>query len=162
MQIFPHDFLPPEYIHILTQNLHDNANVDREGDEKGAFGVVDPTLSKSMLHATMRDEILALNWIIFYDYKVSNMRYCLYNHVNVEHSAKSLGLKMHPTKLPSIRGGKQNTSSLTNDGKVEPYDDAAICARNEFKFTHASEYYVDRRKPNKNAYSGSCTIFREN
>uniref|UniRef100_A0A915KS79 Uncharacterized protein n=1 Tax=Romanomermis culicivorax TaxID=13658 RepID=A0A915KS79_ROMCU len=38
IQIFPHDFLPPEFIHIATQNLYDNANVDRKGDEKGAFG----------------------------------------------------------------------------------------------------------------------------
>uniref|UniRef100_A0A915KPI3 Uncharacterized protein n=1 Tax=Romanomermis culicivorax TaxID=13658 RepID=A0A915KPI3_ROMCU len=79
MQIFPHDFLPPEYIHIATQNLYDNANVDCEGDEKGAFGVIDPRLLKSMLHAIMRDKILALNRIIFYDYKVPNMQYCLYN-----------------------------------------------------------------------------------
>uniref|UniRef100_A0A915HPJ8 Uncharacterized protein n=1 Tax=Romanomermis culicivorax TaxID=13658 RepID=A0A915HPJ8_ROMCU len=68
MQIFPHDLLPTKYIHITTQNLYDNANVDREGDEKSAFGVIDPTLSKSMLHAIMRDKILALNRIIFYDY----------------------------------------------------------------------------------------------
>uniref|UniRef100_A0A915IT22 Uncharacterized protein n=1 Tax=Romanomermis culicivorax TaxID=13658 RepID=A0A915IT22_ROMCU len=61
IQIFLHDFLPPEFIHIATQNLYNNANVDREGDEKGAFGVIDRTLWKSMLHAIMRDEILALN-----------------------------------------------------------------------------------------------------
>uniref|UniRef100_A0A915K4U3 Uncharacterized protein n=1 Tax=Romanomermis culicivorax TaxID=13658 RepID=A0A915K4U3_ROMCU len=73
MQIFPHDFLPPEYIHITTQNLYDNANVDGEGDEKGTFGIIDPTLSKSMLHTIMLDEILGLNQIIFYDYKVPNM-----------------------------------------------------------------------------------------
>uniref|UniRef100_A0A915I8H7 Uncharacterized protein n=1 Tax=Romanomermis culicivorax TaxID=13658 RepID=A0A915I8H7_ROMCU len=36
---------------------------------------------------------------------------------------------MHPLKLPSIKGSKQNTSSLTEDGKIELYDDAAICAR---------------------------------
>uniref|UniRef100_A0A915INJ1 Uncharacterized protein n=1 Tax=Romanomermis culicivorax TaxID=13658 RepID=A0A915INJ1_ROMCU len=82
IQIFPHDFLPPQFIHIPTQNLYDNANVDHEGEEKGAFGVIDPTLLKSMLHTIMRDVILALNRIIFYDYKVPNMRYCLYNHVN--------------------------------------------------------------------------------
>uniref|UniRef100_A0A915J855 Uncharacterized protein n=1 Tax=Romanomermis culicivorax TaxID=13658 RepID=A0A915J855_ROMCU len=35
IQIFPHNFLPPEFIHIATQNLYDNANVDCEGDEKG-------------------------------------------------------------------------------------------------------------------------------
>uniref|UniRef100_A0A915K5X8 Uncharacterized protein n=1 Tax=Romanomermis culicivorax TaxID=13658 RepID=A0A915K5X8_ROMCU len=80
IQIFPHDFLLLEFIHIATQNLYDNANVDREGDEKGAFSVIDPTLSKSMLHPIMREEILALNRIIFYDYKVPNMRYRLYNH----------------------------------------------------------------------------------
>uniref|UniRef100_A0A915HG36 Uncharacterized protein n=1 Tax=Romanomermis culicivorax TaxID=13658 RepID=A0A915HG36_ROMCU len=73
IQIFLHDFLPPEYIHTATQNLYDNANVDCEGDEKGTFGVKDPMLSKSMLHAIMRDEILVLNRIIFYDYKVQNM-----------------------------------------------------------------------------------------
>uniref|UniRef100_A0A915JQ83 Uncharacterized protein n=1 Tax=Romanomermis culicivorax TaxID=13658 RepID=A0A915JQ83_ROMCU len=61
IQIFPHDFLPPEFIHIAMQNLYDNANVDRKSNEKGAFGVIDPTLLKSMLHAIMRDEILALN-----------------------------------------------------------------------------------------------------
>uniref|UniRef100_A0A915JNI2 Uncharacterized protein n=1 Tax=Romanomermis culicivorax TaxID=13658 RepID=A0A915JNI2_ROMCU len=80
MQISPHDFLPPKYIHIMMQNLNDNTNIDGGGDEKGAFGVVDPTLSKSMLHTIMRKEILALNRIIFYDYKVPNMGYCLYNH----------------------------------------------------------------------------------
>uniref|UniRef100_A0A915LBC8 NurA domain-containing protein n=1 Tax=Romanomermis culicivorax TaxID=13658 RepID=A0A915LBC8_ROMCU len=79
-QISPHDFLPPKYIHIVMQNLNNNTNIDGRGDEKGAFGVVDPTLSKSMLHAIMRKEILALNRIIFYDYKVPNMGYCLYNH----------------------------------------------------------------------------------
>uniref|UniRef100_A0A915L0I5 Uncharacterized protein n=1 Tax=Romanomermis culicivorax TaxID=13658 RepID=A0A915L0I5_ROMCU len=104
IQIFPHDFLLPEYIHIATQNLYDNAKVDGEGDKKDAFGVIDLTLSKSMLHMIMRDEILALNRIIFYDYKVPNMRYCLYNYANVEHSTKSLGQKMHPSKLLSIRG----------------------------------------------------------
>uniref|UniRef100_A0A915I7Q6 Uncharacterized protein n=1 Tax=Romanomermis culicivorax TaxID=13658 RepID=A0A915I7Q6_ROMCU len=36
---------------------------------------------------------------------------------------------MHPSKLPSIKGSKQNMSSLTDDGKVEPYDDAPVCAR---------------------------------
>uniref|UniRef100_A0A915KZQ9 Uncharacterized protein n=1 Tax=Romanomermis culicivorax TaxID=13658 RepID=A0A915KZQ9_ROMCU len=36
---------------------------------------------------------------------------------------------MHPSKLRTIKGSKQNTSSLTDDGKIEPYDDAAICAR---------------------------------
>uniref|UniRef100_A0A915JWX8 Uncharacterized protein n=1 Tax=Romanomermis culicivorax TaxID=13658 RepID=A0A915JWX8_ROMCU len=56
------------------------------------------------------------------------MRYCLYNYVNVEHTTKLLGQKMHPSKLPSIKGSKQNTSSLTDDGKIKPYDDAAICA----------------------------------
>uniref|UniRef100_A0A915K270 Uncharacterized protein n=1 Tax=Romanomermis culicivorax TaxID=13658 RepID=A0A915K270_ROMCU len=35
---------------------------------------------------------------------------------------------MHPSKLPSIKGSKQNTSSLTDDGKLEPYDNANICA----------------------------------
>uniref|UniRef100_A0A915JN50 Uncharacterized protein n=1 Tax=Romanomermis culicivorax TaxID=13658 RepID=A0A915JN50_ROMCU len=58
IQIFLHDFLPPEFIHIAMQNLYDNANVDREGCKKGAFGVIDRTLSKSMLHTIMRDEIL--------------------------------------------------------------------------------------------------------
>uniref|UniRef100_A0A915IH39 Uncharacterized protein n=1 Tax=Romanomermis culicivorax TaxID=13658 RepID=A0A915IH39_ROMCU len=82
MQISPHDFLPPKYIHIVMQNLYDNVNIDSEGDEKGAFRVVDPTLSRSMLHAIMLEEILALNQIIFYDYKVLNMGYCLYNQQN--------------------------------------------------------------------------------
>uniref|UniRef100_A0A915LCJ6 Uncharacterized protein n=1 Tax=Romanomermis culicivorax TaxID=13658 RepID=A0A915LCJ6_ROMCU len=72
--------MPPEYIHIAMQNLYDNTKIDRQGDEKGAFGMIDPTLSKSMLHAIMRDKILALNRIIFYDYNVPNMRFCLYNH----------------------------------------------------------------------------------
>uniref|UniRef100_A0A915L587 Uncharacterized protein n=1 Tax=Romanomermis culicivorax TaxID=13658 RepID=A0A915L587_ROMCU len=79
----------------------------------------DPTLSKSMLHAIMRDEI----------YKVLNLRYCLYNQANVEHTTKLLGQKMHPSKLPSIKGSKQNTSSLTEDGKLEPYDNTHICAQ---------------------------------
>uniref|UniRef100_A0A915KZH5 Uncharacterized protein n=1 Tax=Romanomermis culicivorax TaxID=13658 RepID=A0A915KZH5_ROMCU len=57
------------------------------------------------------------------------MRYCLYNHVNVDHSTKSLGLKWHPSKLPTIKGSKQNTSSSTDNRKIEPYNDAAICAR---------------------------------
>uniref|UniRef100_A0A915K0E5 Uncharacterized protein n=1 Tax=Romanomermis culicivorax TaxID=13658 RepID=A0A915K0E5_ROMCU len=127
IQIFPHDFLPPEFIHIATQNLYDNANVDHDGDEKGAFCIIDLTLSKGMLHAIMRDEILALNRIIFYDYKVPNLHYCLYNHTNLEHTTKWLGQKMHPSELPSIKGSKQNTSSLTDDGKLEPYDDAHIC-----------------------------------
>uniref|UniRef100_A0A915KSS5 Uncharacterized protein n=1 Tax=Romanomermis culicivorax TaxID=13658 RepID=A0A915KSS5_ROMCU len=129
IQIFPHDFLPPEFIHIVIQNLYDKANVDCDGDEKGAFGVIDPMLSKSMLHAIMGDEILALNRIIFYDYKVPNLRYCLYNHANVEHITKLLGQKTHPWKLPSIKGSKQNTTSLTDDRKLEPYDDAHICAQ---------------------------------
>uniref|UniRef100_A0A915J290 Uncharacterized protein n=1 Tax=Romanomermis culicivorax TaxID=13658 RepID=A0A915J290_ROMCU len=73
IQIFLHDFLPPEFIHIATQNLYDNANVNREDNKKGAMGVIDPTLSKSMLHAITHDKILALNQIIFYDYKVPNM-----------------------------------------------------------------------------------------
>uniref|UniRef100_A0A915IF96 Uncharacterized protein n=1 Tax=Romanomermis culicivorax TaxID=13658 RepID=A0A915IF96_ROMCU len=33
---------------------------------------------------------------------------------------------------------------------------------NEFEFTRASQHYVNGRKPNKNAYSGSCTIFHGN
>uniref|UniRef100_A0A915HJC9 Uncharacterized protein n=1 Tax=Romanomermis culicivorax TaxID=13658 RepID=A0A915HJC9_ROMCU len=35
IQIFPRDFLPPEFIHIAMQNLYDNANVDRDSNEKG-------------------------------------------------------------------------------------------------------------------------------
>uniref|UniRef100_A0A915K4V8 Uncharacterized protein n=1 Tax=Romanomermis culicivorax TaxID=13658 RepID=A0A915K4V8_ROMCU len=128
IQIFPHNFLLPEFIHIARQNLYNNANVDRNGDKKGAFGVIDPTLSKSMLHTIMHDKILALNQIIFYDYKVLNMGYCLYNYPNVEHTTKALGQKMHPSKLLSIKGSKQNTSSLTDDGKLKPYHDATICA----------------------------------
>uniref|UniRef100_A0A915KB48 Uncharacterized protein n=1 Tax=Romanomermis culicivorax TaxID=13658 RepID=A0A915KB48_ROMCU len=112
-----------------TQNLYDNANVDCDGDEKGPFSVIDPTLLKSMLHAIMRDEILVLNQIIFYDYKVLSLRYCLYNHPNVEHTTKSLSQKMHPSKLSSIKGSKLNTSSLTDDGKLQPYDDANICTK---------------------------------
>uniref|UniRef100_A0A915KSH3 Uncharacterized protein n=1 Tax=Romanomermis culicivorax TaxID=13658 RepID=A0A915KSH3_ROMCU len=76
----------------------------------------------------MGDEILALNWVNFYDYKVSNMCFCLYNHPNLEHSTKALGQKMHLAKLPSSKGNKQNTSSLTNDKKTEPYDNIALCA----------------------------------
>uniref|UniRef100_A0A915KSU7 Uncharacterized protein n=1 Tax=Romanomermis culicivorax TaxID=13658 RepID=A0A915KSU7_ROMCU len=49
---------------------------------------------------------------------VPNLRYCLYNHVNVEHTTKLLGQKIHPSKLPSIKGSKQNVSSLTDDGKL--------------------------------------------
>uniref|UniRef100_A0A915KW96 Uncharacterized protein n=1 Tax=Romanomermis culicivorax TaxID=13658 RepID=A0A915KW96_ROMCU len=103
-------------------------NIDRDADKKRAFSIIDPTLSKSMLHTIMHDKILVLNRIIFYDYKVPNMRYCLYNYANVEHTTKLLGQKMHPSKLPSIKGSKQNTSSLT-DGKLEPYDDAHMCAQ---------------------------------
>uniref|UniRef100_A0A915J425 Uncharacterized protein n=1 Tax=Romanomermis culicivorax TaxID=13658 RepID=A0A915J425_ROMCU len=36
---------------------------------------------------------------------------------------------MHPWKLPRIKGSKQNKSSSTDDGKIELYDDAAICGR---------------------------------
>uniref|UniRef100_A0A915J2K8 Uncharacterized protein n=1 Tax=Romanomermis culicivorax TaxID=13658 RepID=A0A915J2K8_ROMCU len=61
------------------------------------------------------------------DEQVPNLRYCLYNHPNVEHTTKPLGQKMHPSKLPSIKGSKQNKSSLTDDGKLEPYDNANIC-----------------------------------
>uniref|UniRef100_A0A915JEG9 Uncharacterized protein n=1 Tax=Romanomermis culicivorax TaxID=13658 RepID=A0A915JEG9_ROMCU len=61
IQLFPHDFLPPEFIHIVMQNLYDNVNVDRKGDEKGPFSIIDPMLLKSMLHAIMPDEILVLN-----------------------------------------------------------------------------------------------------
>uniref|UniRef100_A0A915LBZ3 Uncharacterized protein n=1 Tax=Romanomermis culicivorax TaxID=13658 RepID=A0A915LBZ3_ROMCU len=103
--------------------------MDCDGDEKGAFGIIELTLSKSMLHTIMCDKIWALNQIIFYDYKVPNLHYCSYNHANVEHTTKSLGQKMHSSKLPSIKGSKQNTSSSTNNGKLEPYDDAHICAQ---------------------------------
>uniref|UniRef100_A0A915K9V1 Uncharacterized protein n=1 Tax=Romanomermis culicivorax TaxID=13658 RepID=A0A915K9V1_ROMCU len=54
--------------------------------------------------------------------------FCLCNHANVEHSTKALGQKMHPAKLPSIKGSKQNTSSVTDDKKTEPYDNVALCA----------------------------------
>uniref|UniRef100_A0A915L012 Uncharacterized protein n=1 Tax=Romanomermis culicivorax TaxID=13658 RepID=A0A915L012_ROMCU len=99
-----------------------------------------------MLHAIMRHKILALNQIIFYDYKVPNMPYCLYNHANVEHTTKSLGQKMHPSKLPSIKGSKQNTLSLTDDRKLEPYNDIhmyaqvvdrAICSNDIISIHHA-------------------------
>uniref|UniRef100_A0A915KXS9 Uncharacterized protein n=1 Tax=Romanomermis culicivorax TaxID=13658 RepID=A0A915KXS9_ROMCU len=82
IQIFPHDFLLPEFIHIAMQNLYDNGNVDCEGDERGTFGIINPTLSKSI---------------------------------------------------------KQNTSSLTDDGKIEPYDDAAICARVIGRALHSND-----------------------
>uniref|UniRef100_A0A915HTK5 Uncharacterized protein n=1 Tax=Romanomermis culicivorax TaxID=13658 RepID=A0A915HTK5_ROMCU len=35
---------------------------------------------------------------------------------------------MHPAKLPMIKGGKQNTSLMTNEEKIEPYDNIALCA----------------------------------
>uniref|UniRef100_A0A915KVF4 Uncharacterized protein n=1 Tax=Romanomermis culicivorax TaxID=13658 RepID=A0A915KVF4_ROMCU len=89
IQIFPHNFLPPEFIHMAMQNLYDHATAT--ATKKGTFGVIDPTLSKSMLHPIMHDQILALNRIIFYDYEVPNMRYCLHNYANVEHTTKSLG-----------------------------------------------------------------------
>uniref|UniRef100_A0A915HJ81 Uncharacterized protein n=1 Tax=Romanomermis culicivorax TaxID=13658 RepID=A0A915HJ81_ROMCU len=54
--------------------------------------------------------------------------FCLCNHANVEHSTKALGQKMHLAKLPSIKGSKQNTSSMTDDKKTEPYDNIALCA----------------------------------
>uniref|UniRef100_A0A915KKY2 Uncharacterized protein n=1 Tax=Romanomermis culicivorax TaxID=13658 RepID=A0A915KKY2_ROMCU len=86
-------------------------------------------LSNSLFHAIMCDEILVLNRIIFYDYNVPNLRYCLYNHPNVEHTTKPLGQKMHPSKLPSTKGSKQNTSFLTDDEKLEPYNNTNICAQ---------------------------------
>uniref|UniRef100_A0A915IRC0 Uncharacterized protein n=1 Tax=Romanomermis culicivorax TaxID=13658 RepID=A0A915IRC0_ROMCU len=61
IQIFRYNFLPPEYIHRAMQNLYNNANVDYNSNKKGAFGAIDPTLSKSLIHAIMRDKILALN-----------------------------------------------------------------------------------------------------
>uniref|UniRef100_A0A915HWJ2 Uncharacterized protein n=1 Tax=Romanomermis culicivorax TaxID=13658 RepID=A0A915HWJ2_ROMCU len=128
IQIFPHYFLLPEFIHRAMQNLYDNTSVDYDRNEKGAFGVIDPTLSKSLIHAIMRDKILALNQVIFYDYRVSNMHFCLYNHANVEHSTEALGQKMHPAKLPMIKGSKQNMSSMTDDEKTEPYSNIALCA----------------------------------
>uniref|UniRef100_A0A915KBR5 Uncharacterized protein n=1 Tax=Romanomermis culicivorax TaxID=13658 RepID=A0A915KBR5_ROMCU len=61
IQIFRHDFLLPEYIHTVMQNLYNNTSIEHDSDEKGAFGVIDPTLSESLIHAIMRDTILALN-----------------------------------------------------------------------------------------------------
>uniref|UniRef100_A0A915JCK7 Uncharacterized protein n=1 Tax=Romanomermis culicivorax TaxID=13658 RepID=A0A915JCK7_ROMCU len=128
IQIFPRDFLPCKYIHTATQNLYHNASIEHDSNEKGAFGIIYPTLSKSLIHVIMRDEILALNQVIFYDYKVSNMCFCLYNHANVEHSTKALGQKMHPAKLLLIKGSKQNLLSMTDDEKTEPYDNVILCA----------------------------------
>uniref|UniRef100_A0A915LCM8 Uncharacterized protein n=1 Tax=Romanomermis culicivorax TaxID=13658 RepID=A0A915LCM8_ROMCU len=56
IQIFPHDFLLPEFIHTATQNLYDNMKVDYDGDEKGAFCVVDPTLLKIYPNAMLTGE----------------------------------------------------------------------------------------------------------
>uniref|UniRef100_A0A915KQ73 Uncharacterized protein n=1 Tax=Romanomermis culicivorax TaxID=13658 RepID=A0A915KQ73_ROMCU len=67
IQIFPHDFLPPEYIHTAAQNFNDNISIEFQGYEKGVFGIINPTLSKSLLHVIMRDQILALNRAIFYN-----------------------------------------------------------------------------------------------
>uniref|UniRef100_A0A915KXJ5 Uncharacterized protein n=1 Tax=Romanomermis culicivorax TaxID=13658 RepID=A0A915KXJ5_ROMCU len=97
------------------------------GDEKGTIGIIDPTLLKSLLHAIMRDKILALNQII-YDYAVPNMHSCLYNHANVEHFTKVLGQKLHPAKLLMIKGSKHNTSLMTDEEKIEPYDNLNLCA----------------------------------
>uniref|UniRef100_A0A915JCU5 Uncharacterized protein n=1 Tax=Romanomermis culicivorax TaxID=13658 RepID=A0A915JCU5_ROMCU len=46
---------------------------------------------------------------------------------------------MYPSKLPSIKGSKQNTSSLTDDGKLEPYDNANICAEVIDRFLHSND-----------------------
>uniref|UniRef100_A0A915I0F8 Uncharacterized protein n=1 Tax=Romanomermis culicivorax TaxID=13658 RepID=A0A915I0F8_ROMCU len=127
IQIFPHDFLPPEYIHTAAQNFNDNISIEFEGDEEGVFGIINLTLSKSLLHVIMRDQILALNRAIFYDYTVLNMAVCLYNHANVEHSTNVLEQKLHLSKLPTIKGSKQNTSSIADDHKNEPYNNPKLC-----------------------------------
>uniref|UniRef100_A0A915ILF5 Uncharacterized protein n=1 Tax=Romanomermis culicivorax TaxID=13658 RepID=A0A915ILF5_ROMCU len=106
-------------VYQRKQHGQDDQFFNADGDEKGVFSVIDPMLSKSLLHVIMRDEILALKRIIFYNYAVPNMCFCLYNHLNVEHSTKALWQKLHLLKLPTIKGNKQNMSSIADNERTE-------------------------------------------